>query len=96
MSGVVGLAGRLGRAFLIAATVKPITPVVTARDAFNAVGPGVVQGVKWAFGLMALPSTDIPLACPGEPFESFKHTGQGLGPAERRALLAVVQSETHE
>ncbi|KAL0633276.1 hypothetical protein Q9L58_007829 [Maublancomyces gigas] len=92
VSGLTGLAGRVGRAFLIAATVQRITPVVTDRDGFNAVGPGVVQGVKWAFGLMALPSTDIPLTGPGEPFESFRSTGQGLNHAERRALLAVVQS----
>lgn len=64
----------------------------SGRDIFNAAGPGIVHGIKWVFGLMARPWSDIPFTGPGEPFESLKNAGTGLSRRQRRMLLAVIQT----
>lgn len=72
---------RAGRAFLIAATVAPCTPVNSGRDWFIAFGFGVVHAVKWIFVLMARQFTEIPITGPGQPFEGLNSVCNGPGGA---------------
>lgn len=60
MSGFLGCAVQIGRAFVIAKTV-PNSEINTGRSWYNATGPAVAQGVKWVFGMMAQPWREIPL-----------------------------------
>lgn len=91
VSGFLGCCVRMGRAFLIA---KPVakSELRSSRDYFNAIGPGVAQGIKWVFALMAQPWRGIPLCGKGEPFAGFEKVGEGLSRNERRLLLAAVQT----
>lgn len=91
VSGVLGCAVRIGRAFLIGQYV-PQSEVRSSRDFFNAIGPGVAQGIKWVFAMMAQPWRAIPLCGKGEPFNGLENVGEGLSQHERRLLLAVVQT----
>lgn len=92
LSGALGFGIRVGRAFLIAATVVPRTALNSGSDWFNGFGLGVVHAVKWLFGLMARPFTEILMTGLGEPFEGLKDTRHGLRRQERWALLAVVET----
>lgn len=91
VSGFLGCVVRTGRAFVIGSAV-PKSEVRSSRSYFNAIGPGVAQGIKWVFAMMAQPWRAIPLCGKGEPFEGFENVGEGLSQDERRRLLAVVQT----
>ncbi|KAL0635414.1 hypothetical protein Q9L58_005622 [Maublancomyces gigas] len=93
MSGILGCAVQIGRAFVIAKTV-PKSEIKTGRSWYNATGPAVAQGVKWEFGMMAQPWREIPLCGKGEPFSGLEIVEAGLTQHERRMLLAAVQTST--
>lgn len=70
---------RMERAFLIGGSVLG-SEVHSSRDYYNAIGPGVAQGIKWVFAMMAQPWRAIPLCGKGEPLEGFQTAGEGLSP----------------
>lgn len=85
VSRCVGFSGRRGRAFLITAIIKTLSPVARcSRDIFNATGLGVVHEIKWSLGLMDRHGLR-------QYFEAVKRIGQGLSRIEQQILLAVIQ-----
>lgn len=91
-SGVMGLAASVGRAMVIAATVKPKAPIETDRDRWNAIGTGCTNAIKWIYPLMARPVDRVPGIAPGEPFHDVRLCGAGLNNQERSRLLEVVMT----
>lgn len=77
---------------MVAAIVKPWTPIRSQRDRFNVVEYGCDNAIKWLYPLMARPVDDTPMMRPNEPFDTHRDRGAGRNSRERQEPLRVGYS----